>query len=52
MIVYTALIYDGRKQHLVTQPCANDAAFSTYLMARFGVHVCLWQQKSTGKVKG
>ncbi|MEG3768820.1 hypothetical protein [Alteromonas sp. 14N.309.X.WAT.G.H12] len=52
MFLYTALIYDGLRQHLVTHPCDDDAAFSAYLTSQYGIHVCLWHEKTAQKVSG
>ncbi|GGW75222.1 hypothetical protein GCM10007391_04310 [Alteromonas halophila] len=42
MPVFTALIYTGTHQCLVSQPCADHESFHDYLTEQFGVYVCLW----------
>ena len=45
MYSFTALIYDGNRQQIVTHTCDNEAAFNTFLTATYGVYVCLWVQQ-------
>ncbi len=46
MSVYTALIFTGTHQCIVSQPCADPAAFHDYLSRQYGVYVCLWMKES------
>ena len=42
MSVFTALIYTGTRQCLVTQSCPDQESFHAYLIQHFTVYVCLW----------
>lgn len=43
MLLFSALIFDGKKQQLVTEVSSDREAFELLLQKRFGVYVCLWQ---------
>lgn len=43
MLLYTALIYDGKQQMLVSEHAEDEDTFLSLLEARFGVFVCLWK---------
>ena len=45
MYIFTALIYDGYKQHLVSGTYDNNSQFEVFLTQRFNVYVCLWLSK-------
>lgn len=45
MYIFSAVIYDGKKQHLIKQECRTDTEFASYLERQFGCHVCLWSSK-------
>lgn len=46
MSVFTALIFTGTRQCLVTQSCPDNASFHAYLVQQFGVYVCLWLRET------
>ncbi|CAD5282158.1 conserved hypothetical protein [Alteromonas sp. 38] len=45
MFTFSALIYDGYKQQLVTGDYEDRTQFDVFLNAKFGVHVCMWAAK-------
>ena len=42
MYTFSAVIYDGNRQHLVKQDVSDLAAFEAYLQQQYGCYVCLW----------
>jgi len=51
MFTFSALIYDGYKQQLVSGDYESQIQFNAFLDARFGVYVCMWiTQEPTQKV--
>lgn len=45
MFTFSALIYDGYKQQLVTGDYEDKTQFDAFLNTKFGVHVCMWTAK-------
>jgi phage-related protein len=45
VFTFSALIYDGYKQQLVTGDYEDKAQFDAFLNTKFGVHVCMWTAK-------
>lgn len=45
MFTFSALIYDGYKQQLVTGDYEDKIQFDAFLNTKFGVHVCMWTAK-------
>jgi len=42
VFTFTALIYDGYKQQLVSGNYENKTQFDAFLAQRFGVYVSMW----------
>lgn len=42
LYTFSAIIYDGNKQHLVKQDVLDQVAFEAYLQQQYGCYVCLW----------
>ena len=42
MYTFTALIYDGNRQRIVSHDCDTKSEFEQYLNGEFGCFVCLW----------
>lgn len=49
MFVFSALVFDGKKQHFVRRELDSLERFRGYLTAEFGLHVVVWieQQNTT-----
>jgi len=45
VFTFSAVIYDGNKQNLVTFDAKTESDFVAFLEARFGCYVCLWSNK-------
>jgi|TARA_R110002153_G_scaffold195712_1_gene349003 hypothetical protein len=45
VFTFSALIYDGYKQQLVTGDYEDKTQFDAFLNAKFGVHLCMWSAK-------
>jgi len=45
LYTFSAIIYDGNRQHLVKQDVSDHEAFETYLQQQYGCYVCLWCNK-------
>ena len=45
MYTFTALIYDGYKQQLVSGKYESNDQFDAFLTQRFGVYVCMWRSQ-------
>jgi len=43
MYEFTALVYTGIKQQLVSVQASSRDEFEQYLTGLFGVYVCIWQ---------
>ena len=43
MFLFSALIFDGKKQQLVSEMSVDAETFEQILQNRFPVYVCLWQ---------
>ncbi|MEW9799187.1 hypothetical protein [Alteromonas sp. CYL-A6] len=42
MPVYSALVFDGKRQHVIQKECPSETQFIAELDVELGVHVCLW----------
>lgn len=47
MYSFSALIYDGRRQHLIAGEFDSSEQFNRHLENTYGIHVCLWQSQNT-----
>ncbi len=45
MFYFSALIYNGNYQQIVSGEFESEAAFMQYLDDKFGVYVCLWHDQ-------